>query len=81
MVERAGRLRFAKQAPLRDGVPRCRWRDELERDLAVQALVLGDIDHTHSPGANLLEDPVVRDEGPEEGIQCAAEYNRRSFGA
>jgi hypothetical protein len=62
MIQRAGRLRLAKQTRSRDVVFDGRGRDELENDFPVEPLVFGEIHDPHSAGAKLRQHAIVRDE-------------------
>src|SRR5437879_2101033 len=60
MVEGGGRLGFTLEAPQGLMVRGHFFRQELERDEAVELGVLGLIHHTHSAATELIHDAVVR---------------------
>src|SRR5579862_408355 len=61
MVQRGCSLRFAAKACQSLGIARNVLRQELEGNKAMQAGVLGLVDHTHSAAAQFLDDAVMRD--------------------
>jgi hypothetical protein len=65
MIERRGGARLPLETLDRGGVIREPRREELERDVASQASVLRPIDNAHSAAAEFVEDPVMRDDGPD----------------
>src|SRR5262249_32948390 len=61
VVERRGRLRLMHEPLFGVAILDEGERQELERDQALQARVLGLVDLPHAAGADQLEDAVVRD--------------------
>ena len=59
MVEAAERERFAAEALARRVVGQRAGGQDLQRDVAVEPLVVGAIDDAHAAFADLLEDAVV----------------------
>jgi len=70
MIECAGGLSFAKKTGSSVGVERHSWRQELQRNFAVEPRVFGDIHDTHAANTGVTDDPVVRDGGSN---HCGAE--------
>ena len=63
MIQRRSRTRFAAEALQRSRITRHIVRQELERDEASQARVLGLVDDTHAATAELFDNAIVRDRG------------------
>jgi len=61
VVEGGGGLRLSSEALYSGRVAEDPIREKLQRDGSVQPGVLGLVDHTHPPAAELLDDPVVGD--------------------
>jgi len=59
MVQRRSGPGFAPETGQRGGVVRYIWREELERDKAAKAYILGFVYHSHAATAQLLADAVV----------------------
>ncbi len=59
VVQRRGRARLAQMPVDRIGIPRVGFGHELQRDMAVEARVLGLPDHTHAALADLFDQAVV----------------------
>ena len=70
MVQRRRRLRLALETRQRLRIARDVVGQELQRDEAVQARVLGLVDHAHAAAAQLLDDAVVRDGLADHGSPC-----------
>ena len=70
MIQRGSGLRFALKAGERLRVAGNLVGQELERDEAVQARVLGFVNDTHAAAAELLDDAVVRDGWPPPAIHA-----------
>ena len=65
MIQGGRGLRLALKTTERLGIARHLIRKELQSNEAVQASVLGLVDHTHPSAAEFFEDPVVRDRLPD----------------
>ena len=61
VVERGDGARFALETGAAIGVVGESLRQHLERDLAAELRVLGEVHLAHAAGAQRAEDPVVRD--------------------
>ena len=61
MVEGGGGARFALETLERLPIARKLLGQKLEGDAAAEARVFGLVDHTHSAGAELLDDSIVGD--------------------
>ena len=61
MVQRRCGLRFAPKSRQGLGIAGHFVGQKLQRDKAVQARVLGFVDHAHATAAELFDDAVVRD--------------------
>ena len=63
VIQRAGGARLSQQAGRSVRVADVFGGKEFERDAAVQASILSQINRPHSPGADLADDPVMGDLG------------------
>jgi len=61
VIERAHRPRLAQEPLRRVRVPSGSWQEELERDLAMEREVLGEVDRAHAPRTEVPGDAVMRD--------------------
>ena len=59
VIQRSQQMTFALEASHALGVGGDLGPEDLDRDLAVQARVVGPIDHAHPALADLLDDPVM----------------------
>src|SRR6266851_3186220 len=82
MIERRRGLRFLFEAPYSILIRREVSRKNLQRDLAVQARVLGQIDFAHSPRTNVRDDFVMRDGLVDEAhfFNCAVQFSTTLIG-
>ena len=69
VVERRGDARLAAEAVERFGVGGEIGGQELQRDLAAEADVLGAVDHAHAAGAEPLENLVMGDNGANHRVE------------
>ena len=67
MIEPGGGVRLAQQPPPRRLVRHLAFGQELERDLAIELKILGQIDLSHPSLADFRENPVVRDLAADHG--------------
>src|SRR3989442_14388675 len=65
VVEARDRTRFAQEASLGDRVVAQLVGQQLDRDGALESEITGEIDDAHAAGAEFLEDPIVRERGPD----------------
>ena len=67
MIEPGRGVGLAQEAPPRRLVGHLAVGQELERDLAIELKILGQVDLAHPALANLRENPVVRDLAADHG--------------
>src|SRR5258708_37466004 len=82
MIERRRGCRFLFEAPYSILIRREVSRKNLQRDLAVQARVLGQINFAHAARADLRDDFVMRDGLVDEGhfFNCAVQFSTTLIG-
>jgi hypothetical protein len=78
MVERGGELRLGEEAIAEALVLRELGRDQLERHLAVQSQILGEVDDAHAAPAEEGLDQVAGELGADAWIGGARAVHRRS---